>query len=109
MHKVWIYSNFGYQLLGHIIERVSGMSYEDFVKKHIWSPIGINDIQVARPTLSQKSRLIYWFERIFFSNNLNFLQARGTLLHEWKKAWFQSLRNACTRTNWSLVNNINSL
>lgn len=72
MQKVWIYSNFGYQLLGHIIERVSGMSYEDFVKKHIWSPIGINDIQVARPTLSQKSRLIYWFERIFFSNNFIF-------------------------------------
>lgn len=97
MHKVWIYSNFGYQLLGHIIERVSGMSYEDFVKKHIWSPIGINDIQVARPTLSQKSRLIYWFERIFFSNNLNFLGARYFIT--WVEESLVSIPTKCLHPN----------
>ena len=54
--KAWIYSNFGYQLLGHIIERISGLTYEQFVKKNIWEKIGVRDIQVARPTLSEKSR-----------------------------------------------------
>lgn len=53
----WIYSNFGYQLLGYIIERLSGERYEDFVKKNIWLAVGVDDIQVARPTLSEKSRL----------------------------------------------------
>lgn len=53
--KAWIYSNFGYQLLGYIIERVSGTSYEEFVKKHIWERVGVQDIQVARPTLPEKS------------------------------------------------------
>ncbi|CAK5106033.1 unnamed protein product [Meloidogyne enterolobii] len=56
--KTWIYSNFGYQLLGYIIERVNidGFGYEQFVKKYFWEQVGINDIQVARPTLSEKSR-----------------------------------------------------
>uniref|UniRef100_A0A915LGH2 Beta-lactamase-related domain-containing protein n=1 Tax=Meloidogyne javanica TaxID=6303 RepID=A0A915LGH2_MELJA len=56
--KTWIYSNFGYQLLGYIIERVNidGFGYEQFVKKYFWEQAGINDIQVARPTLSEKSR-----------------------------------------------------
>lgn len=54
--KTWIYSNFGYQLLGYIIERLSGMSYEEYVKKHIWDRVDVQDIQVARPTLAEKSR-----------------------------------------------------
>uniref|UniRef100_A0A1I8C2M8 Beta-lactamase domain-containing protein n=1 Tax=Meloidogyne hapla TaxID=6305 RepID=A0A1I8C2M8_MELHA len=56
--KAWIYSNFGYQLLGYIIERVNidGFGYEQFVKKYIWEKVGINDIHLARPTLSEKSR-----------------------------------------------------
>lgn len=52
----WIYSNFGYQLLGYIIERLSGESYENFVKKYIWLPVGVNDIQIARSSLLEKSR-----------------------------------------------------
>lgn len=54
--KTWIYSNFGYQILGHIIERTSGMSYEDFVKKNLWNKAGVYDVQVARSTLSEKAR-----------------------------------------------------
>ncbi|TMS35418.1 hypothetical protein L596_002828 [Steinernema carpocapsae] len=53
--STWIYSNFGYQLLGYIIERVSGDSYEEFVKRRIWSKVGVSDIQVARPSISQRS------------------------------------------------------
>jgi D-alanyl-D-alanine carboxypeptidase len=34
------YSNFGYVLLGQLIERVSGMRYEDYVTEHIIEPIG---------------------------------------------------------------------
>ncbi|KAE9548215.1 hypothetical protein FO519_008576 [Halicephalobus sp. NKZ332] len=52
----WIYSNFGYQLLGYIIERKSGLSYEEFVKKYIWEEVGVSEIQLARPTLGEKAR-----------------------------------------------------
>ncbi|KAI6232292.1 Beta-lactamase domain-containing protein [Aphelenchoides besseyi] len=54
--RAWIYSNFGYQLLGYIIERISGMSYEEFVKKNVWDRAGVTDVQVARSTLSEKSK-----------------------------------------------------
>jgi len=35
----WSYSNSGYVLLGHIIERVSGQSYEEFLQENIFTPL----------------------------------------------------------------------
>jgi CubicO group peptidase (beta-lactamase class C family) len=37
----WEYSNYGYILLGAIIERVSGMSYYDYVARHVFGPAGM--------------------------------------------------------------------
>lgn len=37
------YSNFGYLILGNIIERASGRSYYDYVDEHIFKPAGMND------------------------------------------------------------------
>jgi hypothetical protein len=38
----WSYSNFGYILLGAVIERVSGMSYYDYVTLHVFAPAGMS-------------------------------------------------------------------
>ncbi|WP_394974851.1 serine hydrolase domain-containing protein [uncultured Croceitalea sp.] len=37
------YSSSGYIILGYIIEAVSGMSYEDYMKEAIFIPIGLNN------------------------------------------------------------------
>jgi len=37
------YSNGGYVVLGLVIEKLSGMSYYDYVKKNIYKPAGMND------------------------------------------------------------------
>jgi CubicO group peptidase (beta-lactamase class C family) len=37
----WKYSNTGYALLASIIEKVSGMSYHDFLEKNIFQPLGM--------------------------------------------------------------------
>jgi CubicO group peptidase (beta-lactamase class C family) len=37
----WAYSNYGFVLLGAIVERVSGQSYYDYVQKHIYEPAGM--------------------------------------------------------------------
>ena len=37
------YSNSGYLLLGHVIERVTGDSYEKFVTANIFTPLGMKD------------------------------------------------------------------
>jgi CubicO group peptidase (beta-lactamase class C family) len=37
------YSNSGYVLLGHLIEKISGQSYERFVQENIFTPLGMKD------------------------------------------------------------------
>ena len=48
------YSNLGYSILGLIIEKVSGMSYEDYCKKNILEPLGIYDMTLAGNLPSEK-------------------------------------------------------
>jgi len=38
----WFYLNEGYLILGYIIEKLSGMSYEEYVKKRILEPLQMN-------------------------------------------------------------------
>jgi D-alanyl-D-alanine carboxypeptidase len=37
------YNNTGYVLLGHVIEKASGMKYADYVRKNIFDPAGMQD------------------------------------------------------------------
>jgi CubicO group peptidase (beta-lactamase class C family) len=43
----YAYSNFGYLLLGRIIENVTGEKYESYVKKHVLAPIGVTTMQIG--------------------------------------------------------------
>ncbi|MBA3578385.1 MAG: beta-lactamase family protein [Gemmatimonadaceae bacterium] len=47
----YVYSNFGYAILGRVIERVSGMRYEEYVRARVLQPVGANR------TRSGKSRM----------------------------------------------------
>jgi uncharacterized protein (TIGR03437 family) len=48
----YAYSNFGYDVLGRIIDRVSGMSYEQYVRTNVFAPMGITNARIAQ-TLPQ--------------------------------------------------------
>lgn len=37
------YSNQGYNILGYVIEKVSGITYEEYIKKYILEPLRMND------------------------------------------------------------------
>ena len=39
----WNYSNSGYVLLTYLTERISGTSYEQFVRENIFAPLGMQD------------------------------------------------------------------
>jgi CubicO group peptidase (beta-lactamase class C family) len=47
----WVYSNFGYTILGRVIEKLSGMPYEQYVRERVLLPLG------AARTRSGKSRM----------------------------------------------------
>ncbi len=42
------YSNIGYMVLSCVIERVSGMSYEQYLQTHVLRPAGCYDMHIAR-------------------------------------------------------------
>ncbi len=44
----YAYSNFGYCVLGRLIETASGQSYADYVQEHVFKPLGIRSIQMGR-------------------------------------------------------------
>ncbi len=46
------YSNFGFCVLGRIIERVSGVSYEAFVKREVLRPAGITRMKIGKSLAS---------------------------------------------------------
>ena len=46
------YSNFGYCLLGRVVEKVSGKPYEEYVQKEVLAPLGIRNMHVGHTLLS---------------------------------------------------------
>jgi CubicO group peptidase (beta-lactamase class C family) len=48
------YSNFGYCLLGRVIETASGVSYEDFMQKEILAPLKITRMRLGRNLLEDR-------------------------------------------------------
>lgn len=49
----YAYSNYGYMLLGLIVERVAGMDYETYVKQHILAPFGVTRMRLGAATRAQ--------------------------------------------------------
>uniref|UniRef100_UPI0013B45C6D serine hydrolase domain-containing protein n=1 Tax=Nonomuraea lactucae TaxID=2249762 RepID=UPI0013B45C6D len=48
-----VYSNYGYMLLGRIIAKVSGMSYESYVKTKLLAPLRITRMRLGRSLRAQ--------------------------------------------------------
>ena len=46
------YSNFGYDILGRVIERLSGMPYENFVRTRVLEPVGANRTRQGRTRMA---------------------------------------------------------
>ncbi len=50
----YAYSNFGYCLLGRVIERVAGKPYAGYVKETLLAPIGVADMEIAGNTPAER-------------------------------------------------------
>jgi len=57
----WSYTNLGYIVLGYLIEKVSGESYEDFVQRNIFKPLGMHDSgMISNITIIPRRAIGYW-------------------------------------------------
>ncbi len=52
---VYAYSNYGYCLLGRVIEKRTGMEYGEYVKEEILKPLQINNMRLARSKLADRA------------------------------------------------------
>lgn len=52
--SMYKYSNFGYVMLGKIIEELSGETYENYVKSQILNPLGIYDMTLTANYYSER-------------------------------------------------------
>ncbi|WP_299208887.1 serine hydrolase [uncultured Dokdonia sp.] len=52
----WVYNNSGYIVLGYIIEKVSGMTYADFIQQRIFDSLGMKNSYYGDKALIIKNR-----------------------------------------------------
>jgi CubicO group peptidase (beta-lactamase class C family) len=74
------YSNIGYVILGKVIEKVSKMDYEDYVKLNILYPLGIYDMQLGNSFYEEKAdnEVTYYESRSYgkvlaYNSNRNYV------------------------------------
>ena len=76
------YANVNYDLLGKIIETVSGMSYEAYVREHVFLPLGMDD-SIADSGTAKGSEKLLWGNRNWFG-----FFVRGDADYPGEKSWF---------------------
>jgi CubicO group peptidase (beta-lactamase class C family) len=98
--KKWLYNNSGFYLLGYLIEKVSGQSYGEFLRRNFFAPLGMTNTGVyqnsARP---EPEALGYEYAGGKFTNALNWdmtwAGGAGALystvedLYRWNEGLFQ--------------------
>jgi N-acyl-D-amino-acid deacylase len=50
----YAYSNFGYNVLGRVIERITGLPYGDYVQQQVLAPAGITDMRLGRTRIEER-------------------------------------------------------
>ena len=62
--KHFAYSNFGYCILGRVIEKVTGKSYADAVQAEVLGPCGISSMRIAGNKLAERaSREVVYYSQ----------------------------------------------
>jgi CubicO group peptidase (beta-lactamase class C family) len=75
----WDYSNYGMLLLGVVVEKVSGVSYYDYVRDHVYAPAGMTRTASLPEDDAVSDRSIGYMRRDgIFKPNTDTLPYRGT-------------------------------
>jgi CubicO group peptidase (beta-lactamase class C family) len=74
------YSNLGLTLLGHIVEKVSGMPYDQYIREKILTPLQLGNTRTELPEALYGSQLAIGYnaiDRLGERQKVNFFQAKG--------------------------------
>jgi CubicO group peptidase (beta-lactamase class C family) len=63
----WLYSNFGYCLLGRVIEAITGMTYAAYVRQQVLGPCGVTAMAIAGNTALDRQP----FEAMYVGKDLD--------------------------------------
>ena len=76
------YANVNYDLLGKIIEEVTGLSYEEYTEQNIFKPLGMTDTKANAQSLDNSPKLL--------KGNRNYLGffKKGKASYPEEKSWF---------------------
>ena len=100
------YSNFGYCVLGRIIESVTNQSYEDYVIQNVLLPLGITSMQIGKQDSASNEATYYQRAVLDGESKGVFMQVKGSLaphIYESHGGWIASAvdlaRFACAFDN----------
>ena len=94
---IYAYSNFGYSLLGRIIESVSGRKYEDYIRENVLRPVGAEGMMLGRSRWEDRDpREVVYREPMRRSR---FSRFDGTSLVPWQYGGF-NLENFDSHGGW---------
>lgn len=93
--KKFDYNNTGYAILASIVEKVSGVSFEQYLKTHFFEPLGMKETFLYRYGSDQKITMGHWAsKRVYIRDYLSGVVGdKGIFssmydLHTWEKALF---------------------
>jgi N-acyl-D-amino-acid deacylase len=74
----YAYSNFGYCVLGRVMEKVTGKPYFDYIRDDLCQPLGITDIKLARNVARARDPREVWYPAP--NVNVEVMDAHGGLI-----------------------------
>jgi uncharacterized protein YbbC (DUF1343 family)/CubicO group peptidase (beta-lactamase class C family) len=74
----FVYSDVGFEVLGELVERVSGLPLDEYAKKHVFEPLGMKDTGFL-PLSSPSKNLLLSPSRIAPTERINGVVRRGAV------------------------------
>ncbi len=87
-NQKYVYSNLGYVLLGQLIEKVSDIAYEDYIRNNILKPLGIKETEMDFVVHAPHQHAKGYHKKYSLSNfALGFMVDKSKLLNGTEGKW----------------------
>ncbi len=81
------YSNIGYWLLGGVIEKVSGLSYNEYIKRNIFEPLNLSKNEISFSVIQEGNHAKGYLKKYSIMNLLKSFLIEDTAWGEYEENW----------------------